>query len=209
MATALNYVESVEDQLATGRHRMEALCESFPVLTGRPGTTPWDQHTFARWASGPAPTPASRQAAAFVLSVWNWGTPAEQPGLFRGDKWGLKYRKIIHRSVPWEEVAIDLFLVTPQSWGPQLAIRTGPAEFSRLLVTSVEHGGCMPAGHHMLGGHVIGPDKDFVPLREEREFFDLLGLPTWPPRQRCEYLLREHLDRNALVHPADTEAQRT
>lgn len=71
------YAESVDDQIRTGRERMEALCESFPVLRGRPGTSPWDQHAFAAWASGPAPTGASRQAAAFVLSVWNWGTPAD------------------------------------------------------------------------------------------------------------------------------------
>lgn len=53
------------------RQKMSDLCSSFPTLRGRPGTEPWDQHTFARWASGPAPSHGGRLAAAFVLSVWN------------------------------------------------------------------------------------------------------------------------------------------
>jgi hypothetical protein len=64
-------------ELLTGRERMELLCTSFPVLRGVPGTIPWDQHKFARWASGPATTSAIDQAAAFVLSVWNGGTPED------------------------------------------------------------------------------------------------------------------------------------
>jgi hypothetical protein len=49
---------------------MVLLCESFHSLRGAPGTHPWNQHTFATWASG-GKTDAERQAAAFVLSVWN------------------------------------------------------------------------------------------------------------------------------------------
>lgn len=41
------------------------------MLRGKPGVRPWDQHEFARGASGPAYTGASRLVAAFVLSVWN------------------------------------------------------------------------------------------------------------------------------------------
>lgn len=125
---------------------------------------------------------------------------SEQPGLFRGDRWGCKYRKILHRAVPFEEIAIDLFLVTPESWGNQLAIRTGPADFSRLLVTPIEHGGCLPTRHHMTAGRVIGPDREAIPLREEREFFDLLRVPYWTPRNHCEFVLRQHLDRTATIH---------
>lgn len=62
-------------RVLTGRERMQLLCESFPVLMGVPGAWPWDQFKFAEWASGPGATHASGQAAAFVLSVWNGGTP--------------------------------------------------------------------------------------------------------------------------------------
>jgi hypothetical protein len=53
--------------------RMSQLCESFHALQGWAGVRPWNQLAFAKYASGPAPTAASRQAAAFVLSVWNGG----------------------------------------------------------------------------------------------------------------------------------------
>lgn len=56
---------------------MTELCESFHVLRGKPGVRPWDQYTFARWASGGEPTTAVSFAAAFVLSVWNGSTPAD------------------------------------------------------------------------------------------------------------------------------------
>lgn len=61
----------------TGEERMTLLCQSFPTLARVPGASPWNQHAFAKWASGPAPTGASRQAAAFVLSVWNGCTPLD------------------------------------------------------------------------------------------------------------------------------------
>jgi len=59
---------------------MSRLCESFPTLRGVPGVRLWDQHKFAKWASGPAPSYAMRQAAAFVLAVWNGCTPNDEEG---------------------------------------------------------------------------------------------------------------------------------
>jgi hypothetical protein len=70
MTNRKSYGELYDEAVRSGRSNMETLCESFPTLRGKPGTKPWDQETFARWASGPAPSNAIRQAAAFVLSVW-------------------------------------------------------------------------------------------------------------------------------------------
>ena len=61
----------------SGPDRMALLCARFPTLYGMPGTVPWDQKKFARWGSGPAATSGSRQAAAFVLSVWNGSQPED------------------------------------------------------------------------------------------------------------------------------------
>lgn len=58
--------------------QMTDLCNSFPCLRGKPGTSPWDQYDFALAMSGGGPTPATRLAAAFVLSVWNGGTPRDR-----------------------------------------------------------------------------------------------------------------------------------
>lgn len=66
-------------QPLTGRQRMELLCDSFHALRGRPGTSPWDAETFAKYLAGPAPTSASLQAGLFVLSVWNGGNGGWRP----------------------------------------------------------------------------------------------------------------------------------
>lgn len=55
----------------TSQERMTRLAESFPVLRGFHGVRPWNHIAFAKTAVGGHMTSASRQAAAFVLSVWN------------------------------------------------------------------------------------------------------------------------------------------
>lgn len=61
----------------SNREQMATLCDSFPSLRGAPGTSPWDQHRFARWVAGPAPSSAMRQAGLFV--PWR-GTRASLKG---------------------------------------------------------------------------------------------------------------------------------
>lgn len=58
-------------QTIVGNEQMSRLCESMPSLRNKPGTRPWNQQKFARWAGGPARTSGGIQAAAFVLAVWN------------------------------------------------------------------------------------------------------------------------------------------
>jgi hypothetical protein len=52
----------------SGHANMAALCNSFPVLRGRPGTDPWNAERFALAMKGVSN--AEKQAAAFVLGVW-------------------------------------------------------------------------------------------------------------------------------------------
>ena len=59
-----------QQQVGPGRREMAALCQSFPSLRGKSGTTPWDAVIFARVFSG-GQSEAEKQAAAFVLNVWN------------------------------------------------------------------------------------------------------------------------------------------
>lgn len=90
--------------------------------------------------------------------------PLRQPGLFgqpeqsmldltldqlvrdarlqRGRCEGERYKNFLIPSV--EGLALDLFIVTPETWGVQMAIRTGPADFSRRLVTHQSYGGLLP-----------------------------------------------------------------
>lgn len=43
--------------------------------------------------------------------------------------------------LPKPELCVDLFLTTPESWGPVLAIRTGSAEYSAAVVARAKRGG--------------------------------------------------------------------
>lgn len=113
------------------------------------------------------------------LLGWNLANPANGP----------RYKRLMWGSF----TKIDLFIVLPPaSWGALLAIRTGPAEFSRLLVTRREHGGAMPDGLHQAQGSLHGPAGP-LETPEEEDFFRALGLPCWLPSERSAYRLQDFL----------------
>lgn len=120
--------------------------------------------------------------------------PAKPIGA-RMPAWGPKYKVLLWQARRrW--LAVDLFIVQPGSWGPQFAIRTGPSDFSRCLVTERWKGGAMPRGHRLHGGwlqHLVDEQWEPIRLVEESEFFDQLQLPTWPAPERTERRLREYL----------------
>lgn len=95
----------------------------------------------------------------------------------------------------WEEFAIqrpnqpfnlDLFLVTPPaSWGVQFVIRTGPADFSRWMVTKKTHGGALPDHCYVKDGAVWDSrDGSKIETPEEIDYFGLCGLDWIEPGQR-------------------------
>lgn len=49
-----------------------ALAESFHVLADAPGIRPWSPIALDNWANHPIRGDASRYAAQFVLSVWDY-----------------------------------------------------------------------------------------------------------------------------------------
>jgi len=75
---------------------------------------------------------------------------------------------------------LDLFMATPDNWGLIFAIRTGSAEFSqkRLAARWVQ------LGYHSFNGMLIRHDDETVPVREESELFELLGIPWVEPKDR-------------------------
>ncbi len=46
-----------------------------------------------------------------------------------------------HYLIGGADIGVDLYLVTPATWGVQLALRTGPRQYSRSIVTQREFGG--------------------------------------------------------------------
>ena len=82
---------------------------------------------------------------------------------------------------------LDLFIVRPPAqWGVIFTIRTGPAEFSRRLVTPRKHGGLLPSHLHVKDGAVrydAAPRK-IIETPTETALFELLGIDWIPPEER-------------------------
>lgn len=95
-------------------------------------------------------------------------------------KSGDKYKQAILR----EGIKLDLFLVTPPAqWGYIMAIRTGPADYSKWLVTSRRYGGAMPSYLKGRDG-AIWHGTRIVETPDEESFFGVLGIPMLPPELR-------------------------
>ncbi len=65
---------NVED--TTREARIRGLAWSFPALKKAPGVDPWDAMLLDRWAESGSASSGERQAARFILCVWNrheWG----------------------------------------------------------------------------------------------------------------------------------------
>lgn len=81
---------------------------------------------------------------------------------------------------------VDVFQVLdPRAWGPILAIRTGPADWSRLAAGVL----LRKRGLYLEGGLVHGTgwrggDPKVVPCLEEADFLRACGLPWTAPRDR-------------------------
>lgn len=71
-------------------------------------------------------------------------------------------------------IPFELYMTTPDSWGYMLAIRTGPATYSKALVTPEAHGGLLAPGYQCRDGGVF---HNGVPAKvpTEREFLAIAG----------------------------------
>jgi len=92
--------------------------------------------------------------------------------------YGAKYKRLRYRDLP-----LDLFSATPDNFGLLLVIRTGPAAYSRRLVTERRYGGWMPSGCRVKDGF-LWRDGDKVPVPTEADLYALLGRPFDAPQVR-------------------------
>lgn len=87
--------------------------------------------------------------------------------------------KYTQRLLP-QGIALDLFMVKPEGFGLQLAIRTGSARWSHeVLARSWVRAGCRSEG-----GLLRRQNGTVVPARTERELFDRIGLAWVAPEDR-------------------------
>jgi DNA polymerase/3'-5' exonuclease PolX len=117
---------------------------------------------------------------------------------------------------------VDLFaVIEPRQWGVIYAIRTGPGDFNRILVTNQLFGGACPPDRKVAGGRVWSLvacseerryhmarmpaskfarqaeqgelDAQVIPTPTEESFFEALEVPYWPPEQRTNEHIRAFL----------------
>lgn len=75
---------------------------------------------------------------------------------------------------------LDLFAVLPPAqWGAIYAIRTGPADFSKRLVSE-----CQRHGLRCEGGRLLTTDSKTIPTPTEADFFRECGVKLRDPRDR-------------------------
>ena len=88
---------------------------------------------------------------------------------------------------------IDLFIVhPPATWGVTLAIRTGPAEFSRQIVTQRNKGGLLPSYLNVKDGELLC-NGNRIPTPTEKDFFHEIRIPWVAPTRRGKVNYRELL----------------
>lgn len=91
---------------------------------------------------------------------------------------GEKHKKLMYRGA-----MIDLYTAETGNWGNIVAIRTGNADFSRLLVTKRNAGGFMPSHLRQQDGYLWNGDERIDCLTEQA-FFAALGLEWVEPEHR-------------------------
>jgi DNA polymerase/3'-5' exonuclease PolX len=100
------------------------------------------------------------------------------------EAWGQKFRR-----ASWGGTPLDLFMVSPETWGVIYTIRTGNADFSHLLVTPHGMGGAMPDGCFIKDGR-LWMRGELIETREEADVFAALGLTWIEPQYRTLEALR-------------------
>lgn len=98
----------------------------------------------------------------------------------RVKRWGEKYKRAIHVG---SGMVIELFAAREDTWGYIYALRTGPADWNRKLVTRRDQGGMLPKPLMLVAGNVLRYGQ-FTPVPDEATFFGLFGMPCWPPEER-------------------------
>lgn len=112
--------------------------------------------------------PRPKDVYGFVGLVRSWKK-------IKGEPTGRYTRRILP-----EGVQLDLFMANPDNWGLIFAIRTGSADFSRMILAR----GWVKKGYHSEGGVLYTLDGRSLYIREEQEIFDLIGMSFIQPSAR-------------------------
>lgn len=91
----------------------------------------------------------------------------------------ISLKRLYHR--PEKEIKLDLFFATPKNWGYTLAIRTGSAEYSHQVLAN----GWVRKGYTSENGILFHKTSKWErAILEEKDLFDLIGIPMPEPKDR-------------------------
>ena len=122
-----------------------------------------------------------------------FGAVQSQRSLLDDFSWGV-YGQVLKNGSRYKQIALseginlDLFIVLPPAdWGVIYTIRTGPAEFSKWIVTQRFAGGALPSDCRVMDGHVVRGligVGEYLPMSEEIDFLNFLGIGWVEPCDR-------------------------
>lgn len=97
--------------------------------------------------------------------------------------WSIKADGKYWRGLLPEGIKLDLFLTTVESFGLILTIRTGPATWSKELVTNQHKGGLLPDHMKVFSGS-LWHGETRIETPTEQSVFDAIDIPFIPPEAR-------------------------
>ena len=112
--------------------------------------------------------PRGKEMYSFVETVNKWYK-------LKGEPTGKYTRRLLP-----EGIKLDLFIANRDNWGLIFAIRTGNAKFSHEVLAI----GWKKKGFESRNGILFKPDATKIFIREEKELFDLIGIPYVVPEMR-------------------------
>jgi DNA polymerase/3'-5' exonuclease PolX len=93
---------------------------------------------------------------------------------------GPRYKRLIHTA---SGAVIEMFRADADNWGYIYALRTGPGDFNKALVSKPWQGGILPLEIKVEQGYVYRRGVR-VPVPDEATFFELWELPYLAPDER-------------------------
>ena len=112
--------------------------------------------------------PRGKEMYRFVETVNKWYK-------LKGEPTGKYTRRLL-----WEGIELDLFIANRDNWGLIFAIRTGNAKFSHEVLAI----GWNKKGFESKNGILLKSDGTRTLIREEKDLFDLIGIPYVVPEMR-------------------------
>jgi len=175
-AAATKLAQRIIDELADACDRIEV---AGSLRRGRGDVKDIDLLAISRRRQTDLLGEQSRPEAVIQLEAWR-----DAGRVIPGTGWNLDPR-IITFSVPAApRLKIELNLVDADHFGSWLAIRTGPADFSRRLVTPRQRGGFLPGDLRWGNRFRLYQGNTHLWTPEEADVFRWLNLEWVEPNQR-------------------------